>query len=476
MQNPICPASEYHTASRGVATIAEATISSEELESHQVREIVTDIFQRKGLAAPYSIEFEPKPSVESKPRAYFEGESLRIIASTESELRRLIGRFVIERSWSPHEWFLANRLGLYILTCVVLLTTLPVIGFVLSWLIQEIRLLLLSLTIIGVAVFSLWTSHRVSFRNIQLVRKLTLEMVDLGCMTEYDGYDYEIDYHLTAIGALIICTWAGLVIGMLGLMFYQQASYLFMFVLILLVLPSVFVMFTTLSRSQKFDLCYEHHAWDEEESEEFGEFDDNDYLQTEFTDLIERMHLRSSLVKEHGSEFSKIRVGYSRTEFAQCRWTTNFVEEVTLRIVCRDVSEAAARRYGTAVLVKGTLPFYTDLSFKKRAVELIALFFGLIMMMPVLIISSVGSKELGIAILIFTAVIFSALSAMGMKQNNEVRRDLPVLLEKTGVYNEHELRYYSKRMFSLTSRFDWGLLIGFLVVFSIIGYLILVMS
>ncbi len=75
---------------RGVTKIVEQS-NTIELDDQQVREIVTDVFQRRGLNLPYSIEFEPKPSMDAKPQVYFMGENLRIIASTEPELKRLIG-------------------------------------------------------------------------------------------------------------------------------------------------------------------------------------------------------------------------------------------------------------------------------------------------------------------------------------------------------------------------------------------------
>ena len=168
---------------RGVSKIVEDSQSSSELDINQVREIVTEVFQRKGLAPPYTIEFEPKPSMDSKPQVYFEDDSLHIVAYSEPELRRLIGRFVIERSWSPHEWLVTNHVGVYSLISATILTTLPAIGFQLSWMIPDLRLLIVLSTIITLSVFAFWTGYQVSIRSAKLLRKLTIEMVDLGCMT-----------------------------------------------------------------------------------------------------------------------------------------------------------------------------------------------------------------------------------------------------------------------------------------------------
>ncbi len=415
--------------------------------------------------------------MESKPQVYFAEENLHIIASTEPELKRLIGRFVIERSWSRHEWLLANHLGRYILTCLVLLTTLPESGFLLSWIIQEHQLVLVASTVIGVVIFALWTSYQVSIRTGPLVKKFTLEMIELGCMTEYDGSDYEIDYHLVTIGGAIIGLWAGLVIGVLGTEFYKESGFVFMLVLVLLALPSVYYLLTSITRLWGYDLCIQQHdTCNEEESEEvdeFVEFVDNEYLQVEFSDLIERMNIWKVLTKIHGSEFGEVRGRFSKTELAQCRWTHNFVEDDTLNIICRDVSEAAARRYGIAMLLKSTIPFFTELSFTRKTIQIVAFLFGIIMLIPILLAPYVLSKEFGIGILIITVVVFSIFSNMGRKQNKEVRRYIPILLRKVGVYNDYEFKYYSNKMFSISSRFDWSLMIVFLLIYFVIGYWLL---
>ncbi|MCK4567970.1 MAG: hypothetical protein KAU48_11755, partial [Candidatus Thorarchaeota archaeon] len=115
------------------------------------------------------------------------------------------------------------------------------------------------------------------------------------------------------------------------------------------------------------------------------------------------------------------------------------------------------------------------LSLRRRVVQLVAFFFGLIMIMPILLGSYVLSKEFAIGTLIFTVVVFSILSNMGRKQNAEVRREIPILLRKTGVYNDYELKYYSNKMFSISSRFDWSFMVGFLLIFFVIGYWLFVL-
>ncbi len=459
---------------RGVSKITNDNPIISELDDYRVREIVTEVFQRKGLARPYAIEFESKSSMHSKPHAFFEGDNLHIVASTESELKRMIGRFVLERTWSRHEWLMTNHVGLYTVICMILILTLPAISFSLALMILELRLAFVVLTVAGVVFFCVWSGHKVSIKSIQLLRNLTLKMVELGCMTEYDSKDYEGDPHKAAIAGAGICLWGAIITGMYGLPFGELATFIFLFSLFPTGIAAVYFMFTAVSKTIDLNLCYESEGEDEE-YDAFAEYEDNEYLQTEFTDLIERMGLKESLIKRHGEEYDSIKAGYSETDFANCRWGYDFIDDETLHIKCRDVSEAAARRYGTAMLVRGSLRFYSELSTKRRAMYLFALFFGLCMPIVMLLGAYVISKAFGIGSTIFTAITFLGMWFVGMKQNEEARREFPIALRKTGVFKDYELEFYSNTMFSVSSRFDWGFLIAFQLVFVGIGILILVL-
>jgi hypothetical protein len=395
----------------------------------------------------------------SKPRAYFEGDSLHIVASTEPELRRLIGRFVVERSWTPHEWLVTNHVGLYSLISATILTTLPAIGFQLSWIIPDQRLWIVLSTIIILSVFAYWTGYQVSIRSAKLLRKLTVEMVDIGCMTEYDFKDYTVDYHKVAVGGTVICIWGGLAIGSYGMVYYIQASFVFMIPLMLLALGGVYFLFASSWKSIDLNLCYEDNDMDEDEWEE--QFEDSEYLQARFTDMIDRMGLQSALQSKHESEYDSIKARFAETKYAQCRGVYDYVEDKVLYIDCHDISEAAGFRYGTALLTKSSLPFYRELSFRRRAVHLWALFLGLCAPVVGLIGAYAISKEFGIGALVVSAILFLKLWHMGWEDYQKVRRDLPAALRRTGVFKDYEFEFYNNFMFSSSSRSEWTFLMGF---------------
>jgi hypothetical protein len=289
-------------------------------------------------------------------------------------------------------------------------------------------------------------------------------------MTEYDSKDYEGDAHKAAIAGTIICIWGSLVLGMNSMAFPAYTALAFMGSLFPLGLVAVYFMFTVVSRSIDLYLCYEEEDeeedyLEEEEYDPFSEYEENEYLQAEFTKVIEKLKLRDSLITEYEEEYERIRAGFSRTEYAHCRWANNYIEEGTLNIVCRDISEAAARRYGAGILVKGSLRFYRELSGKKKAIYLLAFFFGLIMSMPIMLGSYLVSWEFGIGTTVFTVVVFTWMWNIGKKQNEEARKELSAKLRTTGVYNDYEFEFYKRKLFSISSRFDKWFLIGFLLVF-----------
>jgi hypothetical protein len=445
-----------------------------ELNSERAQEIIREVFQRKGVAPPYSIDFRQKQSAKSKSHVYLEGNTLHIAASTEPELKRLIGRFVIRYTWSSHDWLLLNHTGLYVLTGLVLLTTLPFIGCLLANLSPEFRFWTVTATEISIIVFSIWISNQVSRKSVRLLREFTIEMAELNCMTEYDSKDYTGDFHLIAIGGVMTCIWAALVCVFLAMAFDSQEVVFIALPLVVLLLAAIYFLIAPTWTSIGSNLCFENEKV-EEADDETDLFEDNQNLQDAFTDLIERMDLRKSLASKHNAEFNEIRARYSEVRYAQCRGVYDYVEEETLLIDIEDLNEAAAKRYGSAVLAISSLRFYTELSFKRRAIQLLALFFGLIMLMVALLGAFAISKEFGIGALIFTSVLFTWMCYVGRRQNEEARRELPQILRKTGVFKEYELELYSDLMFSMSSRFDVAFPIGFLIVIIVLGWLIFVL-
>ena len=443
----------------------------DELDRHRVRKIVTEVFQRKGLAPPSTIEFRRRGPSDTKPRAHFDDECLYVVASTEPELKRLIGRFVIERVWSTHDWLLANRVGTYAAISGLLVMTLPAIGVLLALMFPALRVWMLIATSIIVTLLALWTSYHASIKSPKLLNDFAVEMADLGCMTEYDNNDYEGDRLLITVGSMIINLGGTMVIIAMGVFFYEQDMVLmgiFMIEAILLAFTAVALYFASAWKSIGLNLCYENVDPDIEEIE----FENSEYLQIAFTDVIEKMDLWSSLALRHQVQINAVRAGFFETRYAQCRGVYEYVEDGTLYINANDISEAAAKRYGAALLAIGSLRVYSEMSFRRRTISVIALIFGL-SMLAVILVGSFLSKEFGIVAIVFTSLVFSKMWHMGWKQNEEVRRNLPLVLQRTEVFNDYELSFYIDYMSSVSSRFHLTFMIGFHVVLIIIGYLAL---
>jgi len=444
----------------------------DKLDRHRVHKTVTEVFQRKGLTPPNAIEFSRRGSSDTKSRAHFDKECLYVVASAEPELKRLIGRFVIEREWPRRDWLLATRVSTYAAISAPLVLTLPAIGVLLALMLPALRFWILIATSTIITVLALWTSYHVSMKHPRLLNDFTIEMADLGCMTEYDSKDYAGNLYLITVGSTII-NMSGVVAILAMAIYFDQLDMtvlmgIFVSQLILLALAVVALYLASSWKSIGLNLCYENDDPDNEESE----FENSEYLQTAFTDVIEKADLWSSLALRHKTQIKAVRAGFSETRYAQCRGIYEYVEDGILYINANDLSEVAAKRYGAALLATGSLRFYSELSLRRRAIPLISLFFGLAMLVVILAVSSI-SKELGIVAIVFTSLVFSKMWHMGWKQNEEVRRDLPLVLQRTEVFNDYELRFYSDYMSSASSRFHLTFMIGFHVVLIIIGYLAL---
>lgn len=443
----------------------------DELDRHRVHEIVTEVFQRKGLPSPNAIEWKERGPSDTKPQAHFDDECLCVVASTEPELKRLLGRFVIERVWSHHDWLLATRIGTYAAISVLLVMTLPAIGVLLALVFPALHIWIHIATSIIITLLALWSSYHVSIKHAKLLNEFTVEMADSGCMTEYDSKDYAGDYYLVTVRSIIINMCGVTIVIAMGEIFYRQDAVvmgIFMLQAILLANAVAALFFASVWKSIGLNLCYEN----DDPDNEVIEFENSEYLQTAFTDVIEKADLWNSLALRHKVQINEVRAGFSETRYAQCRGIYEYVEDETLYINANDLSEVAARRYGAALLATGSLRFYSELSLRRRAIPLIGLFFGLAMLVVILAVSSV-SKELGIVAIVFTSLVFSKMWHIDWKQDEEVRRDLPRALKRTEVFNDYEMRFYSNYMSSTTPRFNLSFMIGFHVVLIIVGYLAL---
>jgi len=444
-----------------------------DLDIERVRDLVLGVIQRRDVP-PYSIEFENRRSTDRRPQVYLEGETLHVIASTEPELKRSVGRFVIKHTWTPNDWLLATHPGFYTLTSMALLVTLPAISYLLAYMFPEVRLWTVVLTFAFIIVFSLWTSNQVSRRSARLLRKFTIEMADLECMTEYDLKDYTLDSHLVAIAGVFICMTGALSSLLLGMTFYINEFALLSIPVFVLLPAALCFLYSQISISIDSNLCFETDESEEDEESEVDKFEDNERLQGVFEGVIERMDLRRPLTSWNKKEFSTVRARFSQTRYAQCRGVYIYVEKGTLFVDAEDISEAAAERYGAAALARVSLRFYTELGLKRRGIHIVALLFGLIILLSALAIAYEVSMESGIGVLVFTSVVFVGMWYIGWMQNKEARRDFPGILRKTEMFKEYEVDLYSRIAFPSSSRFDLAFLLGFLVSVIVLGLVILV--
>jgi hypothetical protein len=470
-------------AKRGINVGEESTDITElsnELENDRVRDIVNEVYQRKRLTPPYTIDYRQKGDFETEVQVFLKDECLHIVASNEPELKRAIGRFVVESTWPQRNWLLTTRAGLYTAVYCSIMIALTVSAASITYLFPEIGYWITVSTSLALAVIALWSSRQMAIKRYVLRRDFTNQMVELGCMTEFDAHDYEDTSSFVVHSAFFLIALGALLALGLAMPFDLEAVWIILAEFGLLLVAALIVLFKSAFKSIDTNVCYEESdSEDEDDSkgpEEEDNFEDSEYLQAAFTDVIERMRLWGSLNDKHDVEIQELRARYSKTQYAQCRGVYDYVEADVLYIDAVDISEDAAKRFGAAVLAIGSLPFYRDLSFTRRAIHGVALFFGLVMLIVILLGGLMISMEFGIISIVGTSIVFSKLWHTGWKQNEQARRDLPVALQETRVFKDYELEFYRNHMFSTTFRFDFGFIIGFHMVLIFMGYLVLILG
>ena len=453
---------------------------SDELDNDRVREIVNDVYRRKGLAPPYTVEFRRRDESDTETIVYSQDECLNVVASNEPELKRAVGRHVIGSVWSRSDWLLGTRAGLYTAVYGFLMIALAIFAASFTYLFPEIGYWISVSCSTILAVIALWSSRLLAIKSYDLRRSFAIQMSDLGCMTEFDAHDYEETSSLIVHAAFFLVALGAILALGLAMPFDLEAVWIILAEFVLLLVAALIVLFKSAFKSIDTNLCYEENDAEYEEGrediEEEDNFEDSEYLQAAYTDVIEGMSLWDSLRDKHNSEIQELRARYSETQYAQCRGVYDYVEEGVLYIDAIDINEEAAKRFGAAVLATGSISFYRDLSFTRRAMHGMAFFFGLIMLIVILLGSIMISMEFGIASIVFTSLVFSKMWHIGWKNNEQARSDLPVALQKTRVFKDYELEFYYNHMFSTTSRFDYGFIIGFHMVLVVMVYLTLIVG
>ncbi|MBN2229070.1 MAG: hypothetical protein JW779_05705 [Candidatus Thorarchaeota archaeon] len=428
------------------------------------------MFRKENLQQPSVIDFTRRVLSKGKPYIYRDDEQLSISAAHEPELRRLVGHFATRQSWSAHDWLLGVHTKLYILGGLLLVAVLPVTGYFLAHFLQDYVFSIIVLTSIIDGVIALWISYQIAMKSAGLLNEFTIQMQELGCLSEYDGNDYVPDFHAIAVGTTLVSLGAAILLMMLGAEF-DLAFTISIPVFLILGFCSITLLFKSIDRSFP-DLCFRDLDYDADDYEAVIPYEDSEYLQTAFLDVIERLDLQGVLQSKYESEFNEIKARFHRVKYPQCRSFYDYVEDGILYLDTEDLSEQAARRYGATHLAARGLRFYSELSLRQRAVELIAFFFGLCMLPVVMLGTYLISPVFAIGATIVTSIIFLRLWYKGWKQNEELRHDLPIQLQKTGIFNEYQLKHYYKVRCTLSSRFD----LTFLVVFHIILVGILLLS
>ncbi len=440
----------------------------ERIDSSYVQDFIISTFTREEVALPSSIIFTLRDPTKGPPKMFVDDNKLYVSVASDAELRRLVARYILRHRWSHSNWLLANKPGRYTLASILLILLFSFLCHLIAITFVNLRVPVVATGVVGIIIFAMWAGYQIALRSIPERRRLAKEITELGGMTEFDFKDYVADISLASHGGIGICMVAALASTLL----HSEFKFDIIWALLTLTIPltiGVIYLFS-FERHLYDDLCDDGIDWNDEDAEEIADsaYEDSEYLRTSFERVIDDLDIREKLIKYYESEFTEVRARFIPVKYAHCWNFRDYVEDGVLYIDSKNLSLDVALRRGTSILALRTLRFYNELSLRERAAPLPALFFGIAMFLPMFVAPYISILAL-IIVWILTGVVYTWSWYNGWKNHEEVRRDLPELLRKTGIYDDLQLDFYGKTAFSFSRRDDWIFLIGFQVTLNFIG-------
>ncbi|MHA1771994.1 MAG: hypothetical protein ACTSYL_03900 [Candidatus Thorarchaeota archaeon] len=454
----------------GEDVISESDWTEEKLDEIRAREIITEIFQKAGETPPSTIEFIRKTEAHSKPKIHLDGGVLQVVASTEYELKRLVGRFILRRKWPLIKWFLVNHGRLFIIINFVLLGAILKIATLVA---QEIPILQTEIITWSVILTTLLIQIIICIGPLEqsrLKRKLAIDMRHIEGLTEYDGHAFKIDQVTLMITFLIPISWVIAVLAIVeNTISHSDPIYDVVIVIpLVLVFVGIIMWICTSMFSSRTDLCFGRKR---DDAKTGTRYHTSEYLETSFTQIIDKLELRERLFSEFG-EFDTIHVRFRNIKYPQCRNIYFYVSKRTLMVKASDISEEAARRYGVAMLISYVVETDADKILSQRSRPLFNFMFVLSMLLAIIIIKYAISQDAVVITSIFTAVIFVRSWITEWRQNNEVREEMAMALKRTDLFSEEAAKFYTKMVKIFSVRFDVSILIGSLfILFGLVWFL-----
>ncbi len=440
--------------------------SDDELDDSRARAIILEIFQKAGRRPPYDIEFLRERDADSRPRIRLDEGRLQIVASTENQLRRLVGRFLVRQKWSPITWFLANHGRWFIVINVFLLGALLEMSVIFSQASPSLHstISMWSLNLTSLVLFVIIYGGPV--KHCRLKRELAIKMRHMDCITEYDARDYMFDEIPLAMSFIIPVLWtvASLLIVMNHVDTSSLAFEIEMVVLLGWSLFSIIPMAIASRSASKSDLCHGRRADDAKGGTRYNV---SKRLQNVLADMIDRVELRDTLRAKLGN-FDGIDVKFRNIKYPNCRLFNFYLSKRTLHIKASDVSEKGAYHLGLAELVLYSLRARSSQRVSQATRVVFNFLFSMSAAIALIVIGYSVSQTAVVIACGIILVIFLTSWYGEWKHNAEVRNELASILRGTDGFSERAVRFYARAVNKFSVRMDLSILmIGLFVIIGI---------
>ncbi len=424
-------------------TVSMEGESDEELDNPRVRTIVGEIFKKAKQPLPDEIEvLSEKPTKLGSEVCLDEGR-LRVVASTENQLRRLVGRFLISQEWSPITWFFVNHGRWFvIINAFILGVLLRGVDILLSQIIPDQHPMVGGWAIILTTLALAVVIYTAPIQHAKLKRRLSIRAKQLDCMTEYDASLYALDQNHLILTFLIPIIWTFMVVNPIvgGASPFNDFYAIIEDTLFLWSLSSIYISFIPFMVSSKSNLC---HRRGRDNPIDDTHFRVTETLQDAFTRTIDRLEVREGLYSEYG-EFDSVILKFRDIKYAQCR--KNYIKSDEKQLICKatDISERAAYRFGVAKLVMKSVearPYRRWPLIGSGAFNLLFSSFSIFILMILRIVTSKnGTVIAGGAILLF----FTISWFYQWKYDDKIRNELISLLGMADLFSEESIKFYAK--------------------------------
>ncbi len=422
-------------------------------------------FEKRGVPLPGRLDIRYGPDVAEQPSIELEDGGLVVVARDGPELKRLLGHYLLRPSWSAVDWALATRFRMSTLLSSALLVLLSLAAIPVATAFPALALTTgQAVTAIG-SLLSYVLGYMVTWRRPKLLERLSQEMADLGCTTEYDAPLYA---HRPL--ALRLAAYCILCSPLVGAYVFSMAvplnGMVLSYMLSLLATVVMALLFTCAATYPRENPCTRGLYRGRYATR-------SELLERALGRVLETPTHRETIYELHG-EFDNIEVSFRRVGQPQYRLFDDRVDGRTLKIRACDVDEGAALRLVTATAVLRSLPFYRELSSARRAAHLLAFFFGLFALGAVAVSYASYSVPVVTAVTMVASTVFILPWYVGFRDHEATRRALPGALRETGVFSGRQVEFYSKYTFRSTRLGDLQMLVIYHVFLLLVVWIVLI--